>query len=129
MYCDLLGMAFYAVRERFYVVGVTSNATEILTVLREHPPQIVIVSDNLEEGPLAGMRILPKSGGSLLTPEFFCSRELQIASWYSRLAGSAPMECSAGIAHSICCANRWMQSLKERFGQTLRNLGMFWMSS
>jgi DNA-binding NarL/FixJ family response regulator len=60
MYCDLLSMAFYAVRERFHVVGAASNTTEILTALREHPPQIVIVSDNLEEGPLTGMRILPE---------------------------------------------------------------------
>jgi hypothetical protein len=35
------------------------------------------------------------------------------------------MECSAGIAHSIYCADPWMQSLKARFGQTLRNFGMF----
>jgi two-component system nitrate/nitrite response regulator NarL len=60
MYCDLLSMAFYAVRKRFHVVGVASNTTNILTVLREHLPQITIVSDILEEGPLAGIRILPE---------------------------------------------------------------------
>jgi two-component system nitrate/nitrite response regulator NarL len=60
MYCDLLSMAFYAVRKRFHVVGVASNTTDILTVLREHLPQITIVSDILEEGPLAGIRILPE---------------------------------------------------------------------
>jgi DNA-binding NarL/FixJ family response regulator len=60
MYCDLLSMAFYAVRKRFHVVGVASNTTDILTVLREHLPQITIVSDILEEGSLAGIRILPE---------------------------------------------------------------------
>jgi two-component system nitrate/nitrite response regulator NarL len=60
MYCDLLSMAFYAVRKRFHVVGVASNTTDILTVLREHLPQITIVSDILEEGPLAGIGILPE---------------------------------------------------------------------
>jgi two-component system nitrate/nitrite response regulator NarL len=60
MYCDLLSMAFYAVRKRFHVVGVASNTTNILTVLREHLPQITIVSDILEEGPLAGIGILPE---------------------------------------------------------------------
>jgi two-component system nitrate/nitrite response regulator NarL len=60
MYCDLLSMAFYSVRKRFHVVGVASNTTDILTVLREHLPQITIVSDILEEGPLAGIRILPE---------------------------------------------------------------------
>ena len=60
MYCDLLSMAFYAVRDRFHVVGAASSRTEILTVLHEHRPQIVIISDNLEDGPLAGIRILPE---------------------------------------------------------------------
>jgi two-component system nitrate/nitrite response regulator NarL len=57
MYCDLLRIAFYAVRERFHVVGAASNTTEILTALHEHSPQIVMVSDSLE-GPSSGMRML-----------------------------------------------------------------------
>jgi two-component system, NarL family, nitrate/nitrite response regulator NarL len=60
MYCGLLSMAFYAARERFHVVGAVSSATEVLTVLQEYRPQVVMISDNLEDGPLAGIRILPE---------------------------------------------------------------------
>jgi two-component system nitrate/nitrite response regulator NarL len=60
MYCDLLSIAFYAVRERFHVVGAASSTTEILRVLEEYRPQVAVISDNLEDGPLAGIRILPE---------------------------------------------------------------------
>jgi DNA-binding NarL/FixJ family response regulator len=60
MHCDLLNMAFYTARERFHVIGVASRTAEILTVLQEHRPQVVMVSDDLEDGPLAGIRILPE---------------------------------------------------------------------
>ena len=60
MYCDLLSMAFYAVRERFHIVGAASSTAEVLTVLQEYRPQIVIISDHLEDGRLAGIRILPE---------------------------------------------------------------------
>ena len=60
MYCDLLSMAFLAVPERFEVVASASTTTEILSLVREHRPKVAIVSDNLEDGPLAGLRILPE---------------------------------------------------------------------
>jgi DNA-binding NarL/FixJ family response regulator len=60
MYCDLLSMAFLAVPERFEVVASASNTTEILALVQEHRPKVAIVSDNLEDGPLAGLRILPE---------------------------------------------------------------------
>jgi len=60
MHCDLLNMAFHTVRERFHVVGAASSRTEILSVLQERRPQIVIISDHLEDGPLTGIRILPE---------------------------------------------------------------------
>jgi two-component system nitrate/nitrite response regulator NarL len=60
MYCDLLSMAFCTVPERFHIVGAASNTAEILTVLHERPPQIVVVSDTLEDGPLAGIQLLPE---------------------------------------------------------------------
>jgi hypothetical protein len=50
MYCDLLSMAFYAVRDRFYVVGAASNTAEILRVVREDRPKVAVISDNLEDG-------------------------------------------------------------------------------
>jgi DNA-binding NarL/FixJ family response regulator len=60
MHRDLLNMAFYTARERFHVIGVASRTAEILTVLQEHRPQVVMVSDDLEDGPLAGIRIQPE---------------------------------------------------------------------
>jgi DNA-binding NarL/FixJ family response regulator len=58
MYCDLLNKAFQGVRERFEVVAAASSAPQILSLIKECRPQVVILSDNLEEGPLAGLRIL-----------------------------------------------------------------------
>jgi DNA-binding NarL/FixJ family response regulator len=60
MYCDLLSMAFLAVPERFEVVASASNTAEILALVQEHRPKVAIVSDNLEDGPLAGLRVLPE---------------------------------------------------------------------
>ena len=60
MYCDLLNMAFLAVPERFEVVASASSAAEILSLVQEQRPKVAIVSDNLEDGPLAGLRILPE---------------------------------------------------------------------
>jgi DNA-binding NarL/FixJ family response regulator len=59
MYCDLLSKAFLSVPERFQVVATASSTTEILRLVREKKPKVAIVSDNLAEGPLAGLRILP----------------------------------------------------------------------
>jgi DNA-binding NarL/FixJ family response regulator len=60
MYCDLLSIAFYAVRDRFHVVGAASNAAEILRVVQEDRPKVAVISDNLEDGLLAGIGILPE---------------------------------------------------------------------
>jgi DNA-binding NarL/FixJ family response regulator len=58
MYCDLLKMAFLAVPERFQVVACASKTSEILAMVQQHRPQVAIISDNLEDGPLAGLKIL-----------------------------------------------------------------------
>jgi DNA-binding NarL/FixJ family response regulator len=60
MYCDLLKMAFLAVPERFQVVACASKTSEILTMIQQHQPTVAIISDSLEEGPLAGLKILPE---------------------------------------------------------------------
>jgi DNA-binding NarL/FixJ family response regulator len=60
MYCDLLSMAFFAVRDRFEVVASASSGAEIVTLVQEHRPKVAIVSDNLEDGALSGLRILPE---------------------------------------------------------------------
>ncbi len=60
MYCDLLSMAFLAVPDRFHVVATASTGADILALVQEHRPNVAIISDNLEDGPLAGVRILPE---------------------------------------------------------------------
>jgi two-component system nitrate/nitrite response regulator NarL len=60
MYCDLLSMAFLAVPDRFHVVATAFTAADILAHVREHQPSVAIISDNLEDGPLSGLRILPE---------------------------------------------------------------------
>ena len=60
MYCDLLSKAFLSVPDRFEVVAMASSTAEILSLVQEHRPKVAIVSDNLADGPLAGLRILPE---------------------------------------------------------------------
>jgi DNA-binding NarL/FixJ family response regulator len=60
MYCDLLNMAFLAVPDRFQVVATAFTAADILALVREHRPSVAIISDNLADGPLSGLRILPE---------------------------------------------------------------------
>jgi len=59
MYCDLLSMAFLAVSDRFHVVATACAAADILVHVREHRPSVAIISDNLADGPLSGLTILP----------------------------------------------------------------------
>lgn len=60
MYCDLLSMAFLAVPDRFHVVATAFTTADILAQVREHRPSVAIISDNLADGALAGLRILPE---------------------------------------------------------------------
>lgn len=60
MYCDLLKKAFYVVRNRFQVVACASTTAEILAGIEETRPQVAIVSANLQDGLLTGVRILPE---------------------------------------------------------------------
>jgi len=60
MYCDLLKKAFYLVRNRFQVVASASTTAEILAGIEETRPHVAIVSANLQDGPLTGIRLLPE---------------------------------------------------------------------
>jgi len=60
MYCDLLRKAFYVVRNRFQVVASASSTAEILAGIEETRPHVAIVSANLQDGPLTGIRLLPE---------------------------------------------------------------------
>jgi DNA-binding NarL/FixJ family response regulator len=60
MHCDLLRLAFSGVADRFHVIAAASNVAEILRVVQADKPEVVIVSDHLEDEPLAGIGILPE---------------------------------------------------------------------
>jgi DNA-binding NarL/FixJ family response regulator len=60
MYCDLLNKAFQAVCHKFDVVASASSSQEILNLIKQCHPQVAVISDNLEEGPLAGVRLIPE---------------------------------------------------------------------
>src|SRR6202795_2452323 len=60
MHCDLLRKAFYSVRQRFQVVAFTSSTTEVLTAVQQNRPQVAVISSDLQDGPLSGLRILPE---------------------------------------------------------------------
>ena len=60
MHCDLLRKAFYSVRQRFQVVAFASSTGEILTALQQHRPQVAVISCDLQDGPLSGLRLLPE---------------------------------------------------------------------
>ena len=60
MHCDVLRKAFHSVRHRFQVVAYASSTVEILTALQHNRPRVIIVSCDLQEGPLSGLRILPE---------------------------------------------------------------------
>ena len=60
MHCDLLRKAFDSVRHRFQVVASGCSTAEILTALQENRPQVAIISSDLPDELLAGIRILPR---------------------------------------------------------------------
>jgi two-component system, NarL family, nitrate/nitrite response regulator NarL len=60
MHCDLLRKAFCSVRQRFQVVAFTSSTTEVLTAVQQNRPQVAVISSDLQDGPLSGLRILPE---------------------------------------------------------------------
>ena len=60
MHCDLLRKAFYSVQQRFQVVAFASSTAEVLTALQQNRPQVAVISSDLQDGPLSGIRILPE---------------------------------------------------------------------
>ena len=58
MYCDLLRKAFSSVRKRFQVVAYAASAGEILAALQKYRPQVAVISSDLQDGPLTGVRLL-----------------------------------------------------------------------
>jgi DNA-binding NarL/FixJ family response regulator len=60
MHCDLLRKAFYSVRNRFQVVAFASSTVEVLAALQLNRPQVAVISSDLQDGPLSGVRMLPE---------------------------------------------------------------------
>jgi DNA-binding NarL/FixJ family response regulator len=59
MHCDLLYKALYALRNRFKIVASVDSTAGIFSALQVHLPQVAIISCDLQDGPLAGIRVLP----------------------------------------------------------------------
>jgi two-component system nitrate/nitrite response regulator NarL len=60
MHCDLLCKAFLSAGRRFHVVACTSSTIEILNAVQQNRPQVAVISSDLQEGPLSGIRALPE---------------------------------------------------------------------
>jgi len=106
MYCDLLKMAFLAVPERFQVVACASKNRGNPAMIQQHQPTVAIISDSLEEGPLAGLKILPKCDERIRIRRIFdalgsSDKELVIEAF--RLAADGVF-CRSSL--SSCCASR-----------------------
>jgi len=117
MYCDLLKMAFLAVPERFQVVACASKTAEILAMIQQHQPTVAIISDSLEEGPLAGLKILPEVRRAnpdtrILMALGSSDKELVIG-----LSVLARTVFFAGAALSSCCASPWMHCRRTDLGE------------
>jgi two-component system, NarL family, nitrate/nitrite response regulator NarL len=60
MHCDLLRKAFLSAGRRFHVVACASSTVEVLNAVQQNRPQVAVISSDLQEGPLSGIRILPE---------------------------------------------------------------------
>jgi DNA-binding NarL/FixJ family response regulator len=60
MHCDLLRKAFLSAGGRFRVVACASSAVEVLNAVQQNRPQVAVISSDLQEGPLSGIRTLPE---------------------------------------------------------------------
>jgi two-component system, NarL family, nitrate/nitrite response regulator NarL len=60
MHCDLLRRAFWSARNRFKVVAYASSAGDVINALQQHRPQVAVISSDLQDGPLSGLRIVPE---------------------------------------------------------------------
>jgi DNA-binding NarL/FixJ family response regulator len=121
MYCDLLSMAFSAVPDRFHVVATAFTVADILAQVREHRPSVAIISDNLSDGPLSGLRILPEVRKA--------NPETRILLAMSSSDRELVIEAFRFGADGVFCRNRSMPSRRARSGQTRKSFATLWKSS
>jgi DNA-binding NarL/FixJ family response regulator len=60
MHCDLLRKAFLSARRRFQIVACASSTVEVLNAVQQNRPQVAVISADLQDGPLTGIRTLPE---------------------------------------------------------------------
>ena len=60
MHCDLLRKAFASVRHRFEIVAFASTTAEVLAAIQQHRPQVAVISCDLQDGPISGLKIVPE---------------------------------------------------------------------
>jgi DNA-binding NarL/FixJ family response regulator len=60
MHCDLLRKAFLSAGRRFQVVACASSVVGVLNAVQQNRPQVAVISCDLQDGPLSGIRTLPE---------------------------------------------------------------------
>jgi len=124
MYCDLLSMAFLGVPERFEVVATASSVADVLTLVQEHRPKVAIVSENLADGPLSGLRILSEirranADTRILVAMSSTDRELVIEAFRFGADGvfcrSSPFEMLCKSVDALAQGQIWANATELRY--------------
>ncbi|MFZ3201613.1 MAG: response regulator transcription factor [Candidatus Acidiferrales bacterium] len=58
MNCELVESVFRPKRSGVAVIGIAVNSHDALSLLKEHEPDVAVISSHLQEGPLEGYRLL-----------------------------------------------------------------------
>ncbi len=132
MNCQLVEQAFRPRRLRLAVIASAVESTRAVSLLKEHAPDVAIISAQLHEGPLAGFRVLrelrrlrAKTRAVMLLDTR--KRELIIEAFRNGAHGvifrDEPLETLSKCIHAVHRGQVWADSellglLLEALGQT-----------
>jgi DNA-binding NarL/FixJ family response regulator len=132
MNCQLVEQAFRPRRLRLAVIASAVESTRAISLLKEHAPDVAIISAQLHEGPLAGFRVLrelrrlrAKTRAVMLLDTR--KRELIIEAFRNGAHGvifrDEPLETLSKCIHAVHRGQVWADSellglLLEALGQT-----------
>jgi two-component system nitrate/nitrite response regulator NarL len=108
MGCQLLKSALSRSRSHFRIVGCAVSKADIIRSMKSHPPDIALISDSLQDGPLTGFGVLgelhnsfPKTSVIVLLKS--ASEDLIIDAFR---AGARGIFCRVEPLHALCkCIN------------------------
>ena len=128
--CQLVENAFKPRRSRVAIVGSAVGSTHALALLREHEPDIAIISAQLEDGPLEGYHVLRELRSlqsrtraiillgsrerELVTDAFRCGA-------HGVIFRDEPLETLGKCIHAVHSGQVWANS--EQLGYLLDALG------